>query len=104
VLKQQLAHWRRAAREAIDRSLVYATGGLAYGKVKSAIVGGGFDSNDTNFGWTIGGGIEHAVSRNWSAKVEYLHVDLGWTGIGTDLKSDAKFDVVRAGLNYRFGP
>jgi outer membrane immunogenic protein len=87
-----------------DRSLVYATGGLAYGKVKSSIVGGGFDSNDTNVGWTIGGGIEHAVSRNWSAKIEYLHVDLGWTGIGKDLKSDAQFDVVRAGLNYRFAP
>jgi outer membrane immunogenic protein len=87
-----------------ERSLVYATGGLAYGKVKSAIVNGGFDVTDTNFGWTIGGGIEHALSSNWSAKIEYLHVDLGWTGLGTDLRSEAKFDVVRGGVNYRFRP
>ncbi len=63
--------------------------------------------SDTNFGWTAGGGFEYAFAANWSAKVEYLHVDLGWTdqapAIEGLLRSDAKFDVVRAGLNYRFG-
>ena len=33
--------------------------------------------NDTKAGWTVGGGIEAALAGNWTAKVEYLHVDLG---------------------------
>jgi outer membrane immunogenic protein len=85
--------------------LLYGTGGLAYGGVKSGI--GNFPDNqvsDTNVGWTVGGGFEYAFAPNWSAKAEYLHVDLGWTHKeGPDpFRADAEFDVVRAGLNYRF--
>jgi outer membrane immunogenic protein len=87
------------------QSLLYATGGLAFGKVKSGIDNTtSFQSSDTNVGWTVGAGIEHSFSNNWSAKIEYLHVDLGWTATSNGFfKSDAEFDVVRAGLNYRFG-
>jgi outer membrane immunogenic protein len=89
----------------LGQSLLYATGGLAFGKVKSGIDNTtSFQSSDTNVGWTVGAGIEHSFSNNWSAKIEYLHVDLGWTATSNGFfKSDAEFDVVRAGLNYRFG-
>lgn len=86
--------------------LVYGTGGLAFGDVDSSFVGAQ-DFGGTSVGWTAGGGIEYALTREWSAKVEYLHVDLGWTEKtytpGNYFRSDNEFDVVRAGINYRFG-
>ncbi len=73
-----------------DRWLVYATGGLAYGQVKvsgnaqpannignlanAPIV---WDQSTTKVGWTIGAGVENALSGNWRWKIEYLYVDLG---------------------------
>jgi outer membrane immunogenic protein len=68
----------------VDRLLVYATAGLAVGEVKSAYYqlflngpsSSGSDS-PTRVGWTAGGGFEYAFAGNWSAKVEYLYVDLG---------------------------
>jgi len=87
------------------RTLMYATGGLAFGQVKSGIDNSAtFQTDRTNMGWTVGGGIEHSLSSNWSGKIEYLHVDLGWTSVSNGFfKADADFDLVRAGLNYRFG-
>jgi outer membrane immunogenic protein len=35
--------------------------------------------SDTRGGWTLGGGVETALIGNWSAKLEYLYVDLGTT-------------------------
>jgi outer membrane immunogenic protein len=65
--------------------LVYATGGLAFGEVKSASTtaflltpdtyAGTLD--DTRVGWTVGGGGEWMIAPNWSIKAEYLYVDLG---------------------------
>jgi outer membrane immunogenic protein len=73
--------------------LVYGTGGLAYGGVKSSLtinesLNGGFGGVDLNpsanggisqtrTGWTAGGGIEWLFAPHWSAKVEYLYYDLG---------------------------
>jgi outer membrane immunogenic protein len=79
-----------------DRWLVYGTGGLAYGEVKtngsvlpaisnalvpnSAIVWG---DSATKTGWTLGAGVENAIlSSNWSWKLEYLYVDLGKINAG----------------------
>jgi len=86
---------------AFDRFLPYVTGGAAFGNIKTNIPGVG-STSDTNVGWTVGGGIEAAIAGPWTAKVEYLYVDLGRGG--SILGSDAKFNanVVRAGLNYRF--
>ena len=59
-----------------DRVMPYATGGLAVGDIRAATPGfaGG---TSTNAGWTLGGGVEVALPGNWSAKAEYLRVDLG---------------------------
>jgi outer membrane immunogenic protein len=106
---------------AIDRWLVYATGGLAVGGVKDStnlsFVGCPCylgEASSTKVGWTAGGGLEWAVAGNWSAKAEYLYYDLGdvrVTGVptpavGTNVtQTDFKTtgNIVRAGLNYRFG-
>ena len=86
---------------AIDRFLPYVTGGAAFGNIKTSVAGLG-DASETKTGWTVGGGLEAAIAGPWTAKVEYLHVDLGRGA--SILGSDAKFnaDIVRAGLNYRF--
>lgn len=95
-----------------DRFLVYATGGLAYGQVSSKIRNSDWGTSDTSVGWTAGGGIEYALNAGWTAKIEYLHVDLGWTGGSIEeagpgdfrrFRSEAVFDVVRLGFNYRLG-
>ncbi len=86
---------------AIDRFMPYVTGGAAFGDIKTSVAGVG-DAHTTKAGWTVGGGIEAAIAGPWTAKVEYLYVDLGRGG--SVLGSDAKFqtNIVRAGLNYRF--
>jgi len=86
---------------AIDRFMPYVTGGAAFGDIKTSVAGLG-DSRTTKAGWTVGGGIEAAIAGPWTAKVEYLYVDLGRGG--SVLGSDAKFqtNIVRAGLNFRF--
>ena len=62
------------------RVLLYATGGLAYGGVntnETIATITGFSNTDVNVGYTVGAGIEGAIGGNWTAKLEYLYVDLG---------------------------
>lgn len=79
----------------------YVTGGLAVGNIKTDIAGIG-GGNDTKAGWAAGGGVEYHISGPWTAKVEYLHADLGRGG--SVAGSDASFstDMVRGGINYKF--
>ena len=63
---------------AFDRFLPYLTGGGAFGSVRASINPGPVVSaTDTRMGWTFGGGLEYAFLGNWTAKIEYLYVDLG---------------------------
>jgi outer membrane immunogenic protein len=85
------------------QSLGYVTGGLAYGKIFAfESVGGNASVKRT--GWTAGAGWEHAFAPNWSAKVEYLFIDLGEFEYHPSgpYRTEARFHVVRVGLNYRF--
>jgi outer membrane immunogenic protein len=91
--------------------LLYGTGGLAYGDIKSDLSGGSVDNWRT--GWAAGAGAEYKFTPSWSAKLEWVHVDFDsfqWTNAtnshygctGIHCSTDAKFDVVRAGINYHF--
>jgi outer membrane immunogenic protein len=99
---------RGRAGYAFGGVLPYITGGLAMGDIR-ATTPGFAGASGTNAGWTVGGGIEFALPGNWSAKAEYLHVDLGSFNCGTNcngLPNDnvsMHDNVVRAGVNYRFG-
>ena len=92
---------------AFDRWMPYITAGAAFGDVKATHPGFAVATN-TQLGWTIGGGVEYAVVRNWTAKVEYLHYDLGSFNCGVSCNGFAsdnvKFnaDAVRGGINFRF--
>lgn len=88
---------------AAERFLVYATGGLAYGEGQYQVFG--LSNTQTSYGWTLGAGAEYALDRNWSARAEYLYVDLGSSTYGSWLGTTSiGYDgsVVRAGVNYRF--
>ena len=64
-----------------DRVMPYVTGGLAVGDIQATPLG--FASvNETKLGWAVGGGVEAALTGNWTAKLEYLHVDLGHVNCG----------------------
>jgi outer membrane immunogenic protein len=84
---------------ALDRTLIYATGGLAYGDV--AIAGPGYSDSETRTGWTVGAGIEHAFAPNTTARIEYRYTDLGSGDLGFD-DSDVTFSAIRAGLSWKF--
>ena|SRR5579863_441025 len=103
-----LATVRGRAGYAFDRFMPFVTGGLAVGDIR-ATAPGFAGATQTNAGWTVGGGLEFALSNNWTAKAEYLHVDLGNMNCGFSCGAAAgnnvslREDVVRGGVNYRFG-
>jgi outer membrane immunogenic protein len=110
--------------------LLFGTGGLAYGAVRNS--GNAIDNDNvfrgevfsfpasvqqTSVGWAAGAGAEWMFARNWSAKVEYLHIDLGSaSATGVERHNDVvagntdavafhwhnSFDTVRVGVNYHF--
>ena len=92
---------------AADRWMPYVTGGLAFGDVKADVTGSR-GASDTQLGWTVGAGVEVALTQPWTAKLEYLYVDLGdfncgsRCGGGSPDKVEFHSHIVRAGLNYRF--
>jgi outer membrane immunogenic protein len=103
-----LATFRGRIGYAFDRWLPYITGGGAYGNVKASIDPGISSVSKSELGWTIGAGLEYAFLGNWTAKVEYLYVDLGSfnAGVAPAVNNVSfKENIVRAGLNYKFsGP
>jgi outer membrane immunogenic protein len=114
-----------------DHVMLYITGGAAFGEVESnatitnavtitipgfpvvtttAIASG--TATSTRGGWTAGGGSEWVLSGPWTAKLEYLLVDLGtvtntFAGGGAIpafvASSHVRDHVIRIGINYRFG-
>ena len=127
----------------VGDSVWYATGGLAWGRVRDdfAFAGSGnpvvfpgllqpgpFLSNGTTYdkyrlGWTLGAGVETKIDATWSAKLEYLHVDLGTVTQTLPIPINPAFNgafspggamavrsthitdnIVRVGLDYHFSP
>lgn len=92
---------RGRAGYAINNILLYGTFGLAYGNLNATFAG--LDENKTLVGWAGGLGMEVGFTPNWSAKVEYLYMDLGsrfYTVTGGDNGLQASY--LRFGVNYHF--
>lgn len=112
---------------AANRTLFYGKAGVAFARIKNA--GGefdgvgdedddgkwGFDGNESGFGeethvgWTIGAGVEHALTDQWSIKGEYMFADFGsetYGNIDGDMDEPFKFrnqlHTVKVGINYNF--
>jgi outer membrane immunogenic protein len=93
---------------AVDHWLFYGTGGVAYGNIRfNDLPLTSVNGTAANIGWTAGGGIEYAFTRNWSVKAEYLYVSLDNTGFactpgcGTSTITFNE-NIARGGVNYRF--
>ncbi len=96
--------------------LWYATGGAALGSVtNNDLLTFGFPTTAANFnhtqgGWTVGAGIEKVITGHWTAKLEYLYVDLGSItdsfvpapGVVETVHQNITDNIIRLGLNYRF--
>jgi outer membrane immunogenic protein len=97
---------------AMDSALLYVKGGLAMARVtnEAGLIGDPTDFTSvsgTRTGYAIGGGLEYALSRQWSVKGEYLYMDFGSVGSG-NLDGDAfshsnALHTFKIGLNYRLG-
>jgi outer membrane immunogenic protein len=101
--------FRGRAGFAMDRVLVYATGGAAYANIKASLDAFPWASS-TELGWTAGAGVEVAMTDNWTAKVEYLFADFQHASCGAANclavpPASVSFDesMVRVGINYKFG-
>lgn len=93
---------RGRAGYAIHNFLLYGTAGLAFGELSGETVGL-MSENHTNFGWTAGVGAEAGIYGNWSAKVEYLFVDLASSTFAlTGTTNGFSTNMVRVGVNYHF--
>jgi outer membrane immunogenic protein len=113
--------------------LLYGTGGLAYGNFSFSsqatsvgqtyrgatgtttsplngtatnTVGPGLSDSTTRVGFAVGAGAEKKFTRNWSAKLEYLYLDLGsntfLSGTGSATRVSLHDNIIRAGVNYQF--
>ena len=117
---------RARAGYAFGTTMLFVTGGLAYGHVISTSSAVGFDGanadpfygsgSGTRTGYAVGGGVEHSFAPHLSAKLEYLYYDLGTVtypvaaaniiaaGEGLFVNASQKFDghIIRVGANYHF--
>ncbi|MFI5409836.1 outer membrane protein [Kaistia sp. UC242_56] len=107
---------RARAGYAVDRFLPYVTGGFAWANAKSTVrvdtdytPVAGFNTSDSQIftGWTVGAGLEYAVTNNITAKIEYLYADLGKKDFnyGPNFQSEgdlSSLETVKLGLNYKF--
>ena len=103
-------------------AIAYVTGGLAVGEVMTAGTVFGFDgdgnpvntivsSHNTKAGYAAGGGIEGRLAGNWTAKIEYLYLDLGTvttmpapapnSTTTTAFNSRITDNLLRVGINYK---
>jgi opacity protein-like surface antigen len=102
-----------------DRVLIYGTGGVAFGgfntDVSIAAPAVPFFASrsfsNTRVGWTAGGGIEYAITNNWSIRAEYRFSDFGTIREGLGLPTGGRFfnehrrlqeNQVQAGFSYKF--
>ena len=92
---------RGRAGYALNNILFFGTGGLAFGELRGETFG--LSETHTNAGWTLGVGAEVGLTQQWSAKIEYLYVNMSSNDYTlTGAKNGLDFGTVRLGVNYHF--
>jgi outer membrane immunogenic protein len=100
---------------AVGDTMAYATAGVAFGGVRSSAKFDfefsdslSYSSSKTRVGWTVGGGVEHMLNRNWTVGLEGLFVDLGRSTINNvdfgsgSVQFSNQAMIGRLKLNYKF--
>ena len=103
--RSRCAMARRIRAAMPDRFLPYVAAGLSYGKYKLSVwdeEGSMLDVSKTRTGWTIGAGLDYAVTDNLIARVEYRYSDFGKAKIFSDVSDSLSFKThdVRLGIAY----
>jgi len=106
---------RARAGVAFDRALVYATGGFAFGNVKSNLYDDyeplGYTTSSMRTGWTAGAGVEYALTNNVTLKAEGLYYALGSKTTANQIDGDSGYSsykdksdgvLARIGMNFKF--
>jgi outer membrane immunogenic protein len=103
---------------ASDRALFYVKGGWALANVESSagdLIDDGREIDDTDVttldetlsGYAIGGGVEYALSQNWTVKAEYLYMNFGEEKSrnldGDTFEHEIDLHTAKIGVNYKFG-
>ena len=93
---------RGRAGYAISNFVIYGTAGFAVGELQAQSFGLASESH-ANVGWAAGAGIEAGFAANWSAKIEYLYVDLASNTYAlTGTSNGLTASLFRMGVNYHF--
>lgn len=100
---------------AIDRALLYAAGGVAFGDVKTTYYSPApstpyLSVSTQRVGWTLGGGLDYAFTDSIVGRVEYRYTDLGSKSFSIPGGGGGNYDnigfrssAVLVGLTYKFG-
>jgi outer membrane immunogenic protein len=92
---------RGRAGASLSNVLVYGTAGLAYGELRADSFN--LTESHVNVGWTAGLGVEVGLTPRWSAKAEWLYLDLSGRSFSlTGTSNGLAADLLRLGVNYRF--
>lgn len=99
---------------AVDRVLLYISGGAAFVSTETSIptTGISIGGDDTRVGWTVGAGLDYAFTNNWFTGLEYRYsqfqsksfiypipvLNLGTIGLKQDLSNNQ----VMARIGYKF--
>lgn len=101
-----LGTFRARVGYAADRVLFYGTAGGAFGNIEQGANNAPNSSfaNASKAGWTAGAGVEAAFADNWTARVEYLFIDLSNATFNGPPITTVKFDasLIRLGIDYKF--
>lgn len=116
LLETEMA-WSGSARlragYALGRTLPYLAAGIAAASYRF----GGLDLatgnsitfyDETQLGWTVGAGVEHAFTDHWIARLEYRYTDFGKhempviSALAGPNSIDLKTHDIRVGLSYKF--
>ena len=96
---------------AFDRFLVYAKGGVGFTQLKMKdFDGGGYNAKGSGnlAGWTLGAGLEYALTDHWSVKGEYQYYRFDAKVALNDPSPFRTYDdiftvhAIKAGVNYKF--
>ena len=100
-----LASLRGRVGYAFDRTLIFATAGVAFTRMSAEadlFDGVSLNADDNLTGWTVGAGAEYAFTDNWIGRLEYRYYDFGDSSIDGFGDVELQTNTVTAGFAYKF--